>query len=405
MTHPRAFIGRQPILDKSQALVGYELLHRDGESDLYRRGGTALTVGMRVLINALSEIGMEAIVGKQLALIKSEPKLLESEYLDLLDPKLSVLDLIGSLAQYHSHQPRIEALRELGFRFAATIRGANELEALTPGLLSIVKIDIKAIGLQRALEMLPTIGRLDLQVMACKVEELDEFQACLKVGFDLFQGWYFAKAEIIESTVLTPVHTSVLEALRLVQSDADLDKIADVFRTDVALSAKLLRFMNSAGMGLARELTSIRDAVSMIGYKRMSKWLALVLVTANQAKGSTRSVAKTAIVRGRTMELVGASRPGPEADLLFMCGLLSLMDTMLNMPMDKVLETLPFPETLISALRDRSGRAGDLLLMVESLEDPHLFSTESICDSLKIDPHILNDAHLRSIGYAEQFGL
>ncbi len=405
MSSPRAYIGRQPILDKSQAIVGYELLHRSDHSDHYKPNANALTTGLQVLINTLSEIGMEAIVGGQMALIKSEPQLLESKYVDLLDPKLSVLDLLGSLTQYQSLQPRIQALKEAGFRFAATIKTADELDAITPGLLSFIKIDIKGIGLHRALELLPTFGRLDLKVMACKVEETEEFQACLQAGFDLFQGWYFAKSEIVESTILTPAHTSVLEALRLVQSDADLDKIAEVFRTDVALSVKLLRYMNSAGMGLARELTSIRDAVSMIGYKRMAKWLALVLVTANQAKASTRSLAKTAIVRGRTMELVGASKPGPEGDLLFMCGLLSLMDTMLSMPMEKVLATLPLSETIVSALRDRSGRAGNLLLMVESIEDPHLFSTESICESLNIDSSALNLAHLKSIGYAEQFGL
>ena len=223
-------------------------------------------------------------------------------------------------------------------------------------------------------------------------------------GVQLFQGYWFARPSLVETKLLAPAQASIIELINHVRNQSSTDDIEQVLKKDAGLAFNLMRLINSAGFGLNREITSFRQAVMLLGLKKLFRWAALLL-TASRSGGAPSSLGQTAVVRGRLMELLALETLPPEdADQAFVVGIFSLLDVMLSMPMAKAVGLLNVPEAVSAALLRREGFLGDLLTLAEACESSDDAAFNRTAGLLHLTSQQINLAHLQALAWADQLG-
>ncbi|OFZ70286.1 MAG: diguanylate phosphodiesterase [Betaproteobacteria bacterium RBG_16_58_11] len=398
-------MGRQPILDAQQKIIGYELLFRSNSTDNAARIEDDFSAGAQVLINTLSNMGTEWLMGDKLAFLNVTEAMLTSEFMELLPAKRIVLEIKGEIAPSPALIERLQALKELGFQFALHSAQINSDNEPLIKLASYVKVDLLQAPLDRLGDIAAKLKQFQLKIIAEKVETLAAFKRCKECKFDFFQGYYFAHPEILTAKVINPAQALVLDVLNKVRNNADIAEIEKGFKRDVALSFKLLRYINSVGFGLSCEIQSIRHALSILGYQQLYRWLTLLIVTSNEG-ATPPALMKTAITRGRLTELLGQDMVDrSERDNLFIVGIFSLLDAMLEMPMDQVLEKLTLPENIADALLNRDGIYGPFLSLSEACESADMARIDELATALTLEPAKVNEAHLQALAWVEELGV
>lgn len=402
-----AFIARQPILNMQQEIVAYELFFRDSAEAKTAVIKDDHQASMKVLVNTLNDIGAKGLLEDKSAFILVDAELINNEVLELLPPSKTVLQLLDTVELNEANMQRCNALRQMGYKIAITDNAFLRVEKEPTVYFNIdyIKIDVRRVGVEQAIIRFKALEHLSKLIVAEKVESKETFEACKKAGFDLVQGYYFAKPQTITAKVVNPAFVTVLKLLNMVTTDADLKQIEEVFKHDPALTFKLLRYINSVGFGLSCEIQSVRHAVTVIGTKQLFRWLTLLMVTAGQNSVSA-ALMKTSIIRGRLTELLGDSYFGKsEQDNLFTIGIFSLLDAMLGMPMKDIIGKIDLPEAISDALLQRQGVYGPFLLLAEACEDNNHEKMIELADSLYMDPSDVNRCHMQALSWAESFNL
>lgn len=400
-----AYIARQPIVDAKHQLFAYELLFRHSEQAQSAHVNTDVDAGITVIANTLVNMGTEWLLKGKLAFINMEVSMLMSSFSTLLPAEKVVIEILETVQATPEVLERLAELKALGYRFALDdFQYSPETEPLLP-LVSYVKLDVLAHTPAELTNMVSRVRGYSVELVAEKVETPEQFRHCQALGFDLFQGYYFAHPENLVAKIINPVYGTVVQLLERVRNGADARELETLFKKDVALTFKLLRYINSAGFGLSCEVQSIRHAVSIIGMQPLYRWLTLLLVTAGGAP-TMPTLARTAITRGRLCELVGkACLPKGDRDNLFIVGVFSLLPAFLEMPMEHVLERIVIPESLVDALSDRSGIYGPFLALAEAVESGNSEQLENLTLSLMVTPDQVSQAHLQALAWVEQLGL
>lgn len=225
------------------------------------------------------------------------------------------------------------------------------------------------------------------------------FDAAVAAGYAGATGWFFLNGSP-KAHRLNPGHAQIVRVLNLVRRDAEVKEIEAALKQDVALSFKLLRYINSAGFGLPVEIQSFRHAVTMLGYEKLNKWLSLLLVTASKEPGAP-AIMQAAITRGRFMEQIGqVFFDRSEHDNLFITGAFSLLNVLLGTTMEAVLTEMHLPESIMAALTGRGGVYKPFLELARACEDnPKLLATQA--HSLGVDLQAINRAQLAAVSFAD----
>jgi len=400
-----AYIARQPIVDAKHKLVAYELLFRHSAQAKSARIDTDVDAGISVIANTLVNMGTEWLLKGKLAFINMEVSMLMSSFSMLLPPEKVVIEILETVQATPEVLERLAELKAAGYRFALDdYQYLPETEPLLP-LASYVKLDVLAHTEAELAKMVKAIRKHPVELIAEKVETPEQFRHCQALGFDFFQGYYFAHPETLAAKIINPVYGTVVQLLEKVRQGADAKELEALFKKDVALTFKLLRYINSAGFGLSCEVQSIRHAVSILGMQPLYRWLTLLLVTAGGAP-TMPTLARTAITRGRLCELIGKiCLSKGDQDNLFIVGVFSLLPAFLEMPMDQVLERIVIPDKLGDALADRSGIYGPFLALAEAVESGNSEQLERLASSLMVAPDQVRHAHLQALAWVEQLGL
>jgi EAL and modified HD-GYP domain-containing signal transduction protein len=244
--------------------------------------------------------------------------------------------------------------------------------------------------------------------IASGVQTRADFEAGLRAGCDLYQGYFFTEPAKTEAQAPNTSYNSIVTLMKLTQDNAPVGKIEEALKRDAALSFKLLRYINSAGFGLSCEIQSFRHAVAVLGYQNLHKWLALLLVSAARQQGSAALVT-TAIARGRLAELVGHSLfDAQDRDNLFIAGAFSLLHVILNMSLEKVAEQVALADTITDALFNHAGPYGPILELVELMErldqPGNAARATELALSLGLSAAAVNRAQLDALAWAEGMG-
>lgn len=401
-----AFIGRQPILNRQQQIIGYELLFRLDQTSLTADFSSDMQAGTNILVNTLSNMGADWLVGSKMAFVNVATSMLESNFLELLHPQRVVLEIVESVNATPELLARAKELRAQGFGIALDDFTYTPQTAPFLEFANYVKLDIQQLGLDNVKTLSKELRKFPVLQVAEKVETKEEFKFCLDVGLDCFQGYYFAHPETLSAKVINPAYANILGLLNMLRNNAEISDIENALKRDVALSFKLLRYINSAGFGLSCEIHSFRHAVTILGYQKLYRWLTLLLVTASSDAGTPPALMKTAVTRGRLVELLGSHLlDGTDRDNLFIVGVFSLLDVMLDMPMEKILETLLLPDSVSEALLSRVGMYGPFLELAEACEDPDMTDVPRLCEQLQLTPEMLNKAHVSALAWVEELGV
>ncbi|MEN6584430.1 MAG: EAL domain-containing protein, partial [Sulfuricella sp.] len=293
-----AFIGRQPIVDLQQKIIAYELLFRHSAEASEAQITDDLSAGTQVLVNTFSNMDANWLLGDKLAFINIAAPMLESDFLELLPAKRVVLELVETVEATPELMARIQSLRQLGFRFALDDFDHRPINTDLLPIADFIKVDIHELGLDRTATLVRSLQGVSAKLIAEKVETRTEHKFCKELGFHYFQGYYFAHPETLTAKIINPAHATVLTLLNKVRNNEDVKEIENGFKADVALSFKLLRYINSVGFGLSCEIQSIRHALAILGYQQLYRWLTLLLATAGN-DSTPPALMKTAITRGR----------------------------------------------------------------------------------------------------------
>ncbi|BBF86501.1 predicted signal transduction protein [Aquitalea magnusonii] len=407
MTTQSAFIGRQTVLNRNQQLIGYELLFRASQEASSVGPHSELQADTEVLVNTLNNMGTSWLIGNKLAFINVGEAMLTSDFLELLPPRRVILDIAPNISPSSELLSRARHLRSLGFGIALDDFSFEAQSAAFLEFANYVKLDIQNRDANHFQVLAARLRSYPVIRIAERVETHEQYHLCKELGMDGFQGYYFARPETLSAKVIHPTFSNALELLNLLRMDADLRQVEQILKRDVALSYKLLRYVNSAAAGLNTTISSFSHAVTVLGYKKLYRWLTLLLVTASDDGHAPPALQKTAVTRGRFMELMGEQLGlnHDDCDNLFIVGMFSLLDVLFDMPMSSILEHLQLPSGIIAALSEHKGQMGKLLQLAKTCEDGQLNGVAELCSQLQLSAQQLNQAHVAALAWVEDLGL
>ena len=366
------FLARQPILDRDQNIVAYELLFRHGYVATAQITNP-LEATAHVVTSLFGEMGINSVLGKHLGFINISGDLLLSDMLELLPAEQIVLELLETVEITPTIIERCKVLKRRGFHLAL-----DDVTELTPAqreilpLINIVKLDLLQMTPEALEKTANALRKSPIKLLAEKLDQPQQFQQCLDLGFHYFQGYYFAKPAIISGKRAEPSKLALLKLLGLVIDDAETEEIETALKYDPKLSYNLLRLVNSVGCGSTQKISSLSQAIMVIGRRQLQRWVQLLLFAMHGTGGQIPNpLMQLAATRGKMLEILsrmGECNERARTDLAFMTGIFSLLDVLLSMPMDEIVKQLNLTEDVKSALTQRAGNLGMLLRLCEYLE-------------------------------------
>ena len=350
MDVPQVALARQAILAADGSLYAYELLDRFQTVD---GPATAAVRSARVVCEVLGAIGLDRLAGNARVFLNFDQELLETDLPTILIPHRSVVEILEDVEPRPQVFATLAHLRErsIGIAIDDFVCQENLLPFLPHA--DYVKIDIleAADQLESIVDMLK---QHRLLLLAEKVETHEQFARCKALGFDLFQGYFFARPEAVAKRSLGPMELGVLTLMAKLQDPAvKSNQLTDTISVDVALAHQILTIVNSGAFYRGRPITSIHEAVVMLGHNLIRQWTSLLLLT-RLGVHKPPELLKVAVTRARLCQTLGASEPNLDPHELFTAGLLSVLDALFDRPMESVLADLPLAEFLKAALCGRS---------------------------------------------------
>jgi EAL and modified HD-GYP domain-containing signal transduction protein len=364
------YLGRQPVLDRNQALYGYELLFRSTAAGDADQDGLSATAAV---IAHAAQLGLARAIGDANCFLNVDADVLASDIFAFLPRDRTVLELVASVMPDDAVLARMRELAGHGFRFALDgIDGDSlRLQRLLP-LARFVKLDLRTTAQAALPNLVRRLHAMEKTVIAEKVETREEYQACLELGFDYFQGFYFARPAVLGGRKLSPSQAAVLDLMNLVTSDVDNSEIEKAVKRDVTLALNLLRLVNTPAVGATQRIDSVSQALLVLGRRQLQRWLQIMLYAEPATRGHNQTpLLMLATTRGRLMELLAQRlRPGQRflGDIAFTVGIMSLMDVLFGIPMADIVEQIPISDEVRDALIKRTGFFGELLGLAESIE-------------------------------------
>lgn len=396
------FLARQPIVDAKHRLLAYELLFRQSMASVSAQISSPLQAGVEVIGNTLC-LGPDWLLQGKLAFINLDEATLMSDFVTLLPPGRVVYEILETVQVTPVLVARIQELRQLGYRFALDdFVCLDEYRPLLP-LVDFVKLDVLEQHPEKTVEIIAHLQRqFSGHFIAEKVETREMFELCRRCGIEYFQGYYFARPENLANKPIQPGQLAVLELMDTVRRSEDLGEIEEPLRRNAALTLRVLRFANSAHAGLGQPVHTVRQALALTGLNTLYRWLALLLVTANPAPGNA-VLARTAVARGRLCELLGRNRVDRAAqDELFMTGLFSLAEPLMEVALARVLDLLPMPQPVVQALLERDGPYSPFLALTEASEHRDFEAIACHARAIGCSPEEVNLAQLQALAWAEE---
>ncbi len=408
MAADKVFLGRQPILDRSGRINGYELLFRSGDI------ASANVVNEKqascdVIFKALSTFGIEGILGSHKGFINVDRSTLMDEVIELLPVEQVVFEILESVVIDRDVVSRCRELKAMGFSLALDDHVCSDEYEPLYEVVDIVKLDILAMSGAQVEEAAARLRSWPLRLLAEKVETGTQHDRCLSMGFELFQGYYFAKPSILSHKKPDFSRLTLLTLLNQLLSDAELLEVEMTFKCHPNLTYSLLRLVNSVAYGVVEKISSIGHAITYVGQQQLKRWTLLAMFACGEQAGEGSPLLELVVMRSRLMELLAdrcvACKVPQLQELAFITGTLSLVDVLFDAPLEEILNHLNLQEEIRLALLERGGLLGDLLQVAEHLEMSGHAQVAPLIEGLGISMESLLDAQLQSISWSNNFQL
>jgi len=399
-------LGRQPIMNWDHGIVAYELLFRAGAASNRADVLNPTQATAQVISHAFGELGIGGALGNNECFINLGKAMLMSDLIELLPKDRVVLEILEDVTMDAQLVARCRELRDQGFRLA--LDDFVYTPAYEPLLefVEIVKVDLTLLSLDQVIDM-PQRLPIGMRLLAEKVETHVEFEICLNNGYELFQGYYFARPQIISGRRNDAKRTSILRLIGLLASDAETKDLTKVFQQEPALCYNLFRLVNSVAMGAQTALTNIAEAITALGRRQLQRWLQLLLLAEAAGMSGQNPILNTAANRGRLMDTLARHLDIGDIrlhDMAFTTGLFSLLDAMLETTMVEALDEVNIHGDTRAALLHRAGRLGLLLRLCEALETADFVVAEILSQELGIESMALARMQVEAMRWSTSLG-
>lgn len=347
------FVARQPILTADEKVFGYELLFRDGVENCFV--ATNIDLASRHTLDSSLLMGFDVLCDGHFAFVNCTRSVLVKDYVTLLPPCQTVVEVLETVAPDEEVRNACLRLKEAGYRIALDDFVANDpRESLCP-IADLIKVDLTLTCAEERAAMVKRFGSSNCRLLAEKVETRKQFLEARELGFSYFQGYFFRRPEVLQSREIPGNQINYLRLLQAVaRPELNAREIESILKSEASLCYRLLRYLNSPIFGLASEIHSVRHALSMLGEREVRRWVRLATtLAASQNKAS--EILLAALVRARFCELLSPRINPGEADL-FLMGLLSLLDAILEIPIAEILERVPVDHETKEALTGGASR-------------------------------------------------
>ena len=354
------YLARQPILNRSRELFAYELLFRSSLQNSC--DGMDLELASTSVLDTSFLIGLEKITAGRPMFINCPREFLLRDYVSLFPPKSVVVEILETIKPDQEVIDACRRLKQAGYTIALDDFVDSPDWAPLVAIADIIKVDFRLTDQTEQSAIVSRYASKNVRMLAEKVETQKEYATAMQIGYSLFQGYFFCRPEMMQHHDLPSFKLAYLELLRAAtEPEFDIKNLALKIKHEPSLTFRLLRYLNSAAFGLRSEIHSVAHALSLLGERELRKWIAVVSVGV-LADGKPDELMTVPLVRGRFCELLAplAGMAGHVNDL-FLMGLLSLMDAILDQPLDSILAELPVRREIKDALRAKKGLYWQLL--------------------------------------------
>lgn len=393
----------QPILSAIQSRVAVELMYQSNDL-LATEAVDPAEATAQAIINAILHASSE----RSHFFVGVDGGLLMSDMLALLPRKQTTLEIRLPLALQGGVAERCRKLKEAGYRIAldevvAPLQGYAALLDIA----EIVKIDLSLADRATLPELIGQLRKWPVKLLAKKVESAEDHALCEQLGFDLYQGYYFAKPTIVKGRRPDPAKLDILQLLGQINNDADDSVLEQTFKCNPGLGYHLLRLINTVAYGQRARVDSIHQALLLLGRRQLNRWLQMLLFTHGGGGGLSSPLLELAVRRGKLMESMAQQRSQQHAalhDQSYMTGMLSLTDALLAMPMEEIVDSLNLVREIRAALLAREGGLGNMLKLCERLERADFDGANEIAAQLGIPVAAIMEGQDEAIAWAGKIG-
>ncbi|MCW9056558.1 MAG: HDOD domain-containing protein [Gammaproteobacteria bacterium] len=390
------FIARQPIYDLNQTVMGYELLYRNGNVDkaIFEDANQA---SCETIINSFMHIGIDSLIGSALAFINLPNDFLVIESLTPMFREQTVLEILEDIEPTTETIEGIKRLKSQGYRIALDDFEYDDKFIPFLNLADYVKIDVLGKDEATIRQQLNTVSKFDVTIIAEKVETQEMYILCKEINFEYFQGFFFCRPQLVTQKHIPTNKAVALNLLNKLQNpDIDFNELESILAQDIALSYKFLRYINSAAFSLRREIDSIKDAITLLGLVNTRNWVSMILMT-RSVDSKPDELITIAMIRGKMCELLAEKNKPDIKAQMFIVGLFSVLDALMDMEMIDLLDTIILSSPIKMALLDHSGDHGAILEQVLQYE---AFNWDELIKT-GIESDIFTDSYLEAVNWTK----
>lgn len=396
------FVARQPIFNTQKQVVAYELLFRNGVKNLFDANTDSNQATHNVVANSIASIGLNALIGNKRAFVNFTADNLLSGLAKLVPPQSIVIEILETVEPTPEIIAACTELRDAGYQlvlddfvFHARFRPLIELA-------EVIKIDFLAVNSAESRKKIRSILPPHIKLLAEKVETYEDYQQGIEFGYELFQGYFFSRPDIIQRKDISTARLSQFRLLKLVNSKTfEVDQIETIIKQDVALSYKLMRYINSVGFGLTNKIKSVRQAILLLGPVEFRKWV-FILSLGEMPLEKPSELRTNAIIRARMCEMIAAFTAPEQSALAFLVGSFSLLEAFLDRPLAEVLPELNLPSELSVALTSNHPVHTPILELVKAYEQADWQTIHQYATRLKFAESRLPDVYQEAIQWVNK---
>ncbi|CAM5206291.1 EAL and HDOD domain-containing protein [Alishewanella longhuensis] len=396
------YAARQPILDRNKELFGYELLFRDGIDNAFPNidGDEATS---KMIEGSQFAFGLDDFLGDKPGFINFTLETLIKKYPSMLPKEQVVVEILETIQPGKRLLAECQELKEQGYTLALDDYEHRNVWRHFYPYIDIIKIDFRSTDYQQIEEIKQAIAAFPhIKLLAEKVETNAEFQQALEQGFSYFQGYFFSRPEMMQTRALSPSQMALAELLyETSKADMDLARITEVFKRDLTLSYKLLRYSNSAIFKRRSEIETIKHALVVLGQAELKKFLSL-LFTAQISSDKPAELMRLAMTRANFAEGLASIGRDITLEKAFLTGMMSLMDAILDEPIESVMEKLPLANDIKDALIHKTGILAEYLKLIQCYEVADWQKANEIITLLKLDASRIPDAYHQAVQWANE---
>lgn len=393
------YVARQPIFTADEKVFGYELLFRDGVEDYFREQDADLA--SRRTLDTSQQVGLETLCEGRRAFVNCTRDVLLKDYITLLPSPLTVVEVLETVPSDGPVKAALQRLKQAGYAIALDDFMPDDPRADLAELADILKIDLRGTNAEQRATLVSRYGPWRCRMLAEKVETREEFAQAKNAGFLYFQGYFFRKPELLQTK---EIPTNRLNCLRLLQAasrpDLEVREMEELIKSEASVCYRLLRYLNSAVFGMRSQVHSIRHALTLLGEREVRRWIRLV-VTLTAAENKSSELVSCAMVRARFCEAVGARVPLGDSDL-FLMGLLSMIDAILELPMIVVLEHIPLDHETRAVLLGGDSKLRPLYQLMLARESGDWKGTADCANRLGLSENEVAELYWEAMQWARQ---